>query len=112
MNDTITKLQDAGWREYPDQFNKHARMFCNRFDTPTRCACNDDKAGMQVEIHVYPPEFGLGEGLEVGMCGELPDGHWIKLKHWSIRGGIEEALALIPRMLATWEFMANYKEVK
>ena len=44
----VRKLIDDGWREYPDGPRKYARCFYKRFDTPTRCRCNNDKAGMQV----------------------------------------------------------------
>jgi len=109
------RLVADGWREYRDQFKKYSRNFYKRFETPTVCACNSEKFGMRVEIHVFDPipEAAIQrESLEMSLSGELPDGIWIKIGHWAIQGGVDEALMLIPRMLAVWEFAALWKEAK
>lgn len=105
MNALVRKLIDDGWREYPDGFRKYARCFYKRFDTPTRCRCNDDKAGMQVCCAVS--EFRWRVSYELDLCGELQDGTWIKLHQWATPEDVEQGLAVIPRMLATWEYIAN-----
>lgn len=103
----IDTLLAQGWREYPDQFNKYARCFYKQHATPTRCHCNDDKEGIQVCIAVYEvDEHRPKEGFEVDLCGELKDGSWIKLKQWSLTD-LDGALAVIPRLLSTWEHVAN-----
>lgn len=109
------KLLSLGWREFPDQFRPHDRAFYKRFDTATRCKCNDDKPGIQVCIHVCGPIPQLEndiERIEMDLSGELPDGQWIKLFHWAMPLDLDECLANIPRLLATWEFMAAYKKEK
>lgn len=43
---------------------------------------------------------------EIDLHGELPDGTWIKLHNHGMPPDIEAGLATIPRLLATWEFIA------
>lgn len=102
---TIETLLAQGWREYPDQFLKHARCFYKRFDTPTRCSCNRNKAGIVVSFEVY--EHVNVESIEAETCGELPDGTWVKIQQYALPKDINACLAIIPRMLATWEAIAN-----
>jgi hypothetical protein len=104
---TPDKLLADDWREYPDQFRKYARCFYKRFDTPTRCACNDDKAGMQICFAVS--EYEGVESIEADICGELPDGTWVKIMQHGLPKDLAGCLAVIPRMLATWESISNYK---
>jgi hypothetical protein len=107
MKDPIQYLTENGWREYPDQFRK-ARTFYKRFDTPTKCNCNNDKDGMQVCIAVS--EFQGRTSLELDLCGELPDESWVKLLNYGFREpNIETVVASIPRLLATWETFCNFK---
>jgi len=101
----MTVLEDLGWKEYPQRFRMAKGCFYKRFDTPTRCRGNDDKAGIQVCIAVYE------RGYQIDLQGELPDGTWIKLEQWCMPKDILEGLKLIPRLLETWEFIAN-KEIK
>ena len=94
--DAIDTLLDDNWKEYPDQFKPHARAFFKRFDTPTECACNTGKGGIHWELEV---------------AGELKDSTWVKLHQWALdHKDIKETLAIIPRLLATWEFIANFNE--
>ena len=101
------QLLADGWREWPDQFRQYARCFFKHCETPTRCACNNDKEGIQICIAVYEH---VGErrwvSYEVELHGQLPNETWIKF----VNHGIDEfktALAVIPRLLATWEVCAN-----
>jgi hypothetical protein len=93
-----SELLAAGWREYPNKFKKWARCFYKQHDTPTRCACNDDKAGIQIEIAVSD----TGD-MEMEVSGQLKDGTWMHLHNYSLPPTTAGVLALIPRMLATWE---------
>jgi len=102
-----TKLLADGWREYPDQFRQYARCFYKRFDTPTRCACNDDKSGMQVCIAVS--EYESKANYEIDLCGELPDGTWINLHNYTMPESIDDGLAKITRLLAVWEFITSHQ---
>jgi hypothetical protein len=102
-------LKREGWREYPDQFRKYARCFYKRFDTPTRCRCNDDKAGMQVCVAVSHHEKRWS--YEIDLSGELPDGTWVKLHNWCMPEKLKDGLATIPRLLATWESISANAEV-
>jgi hypothetical protein len=102
-------LDRGGWREYPDQFRKYARCFYKRFDTPTRCRCNDDKPGMQVCVAVSQHDQQCA--YEIELAGELSDGTWIKLHNWAMPDRIEDGLATIPRLLDTWEFISANVEL-
>lgn len=97
-------LESEGWRESPDQFRNTARCFYKRFETPTRCRCNDDKQGMQVCVSVSNHQQWWS--YEINLSGELPDGTWIKLHNWSMPEKLEDGLAMIPRLLETWEFIS------
>jgi hypothetical protein len=105
MKTPIEYLQQNGWTEFPDQFRTHARCFAKRFETPTRCNCNDDKRGMQVVIAVSNRD---GKNCEIDICGELPDETWMQLKNYGMPDDIENTVAKIPRLLIAWEAMANY----
>lgn len=104
----IKTLIENGWKEYPDPFRKYARCFYKRIQTPTRCSGNDDKDGIQVCLSVS--EYGGRESIELEICAGLKDETWIKLLSYSLPGGVDAALAAIPRMIATWEFMANFNQ--
>jgi hypothetical protein len=92
-------LLEQGWQEYPNQFKKYARCFNKRFETPTSCALNQGKAGIQIEISVV--ESAGSFELELG--GELSDGTWMRLLNHGLPRDIDAVLALIPRMLMVWE---------
>ena len=91
-------LAADGWREYPNSFKKWARCFYKQYDTPTHCACNDDKPGMQIEIAVS--DTG---NMEMEIHGQLKDGTWLHIHNYSLPHEVEKVTALIPRMLAVWE---------
>lgn len=101
MHELIQHLTDNGWVEYPNQFGEQ-RTFYKRFDTPTRCAVNETK-DMNVCVSV-------GRSYELEILGELSDGTWIKHYQWSMPDDYMKGLAMIPRLLATWEFAANWKK--
>ena len=90
-----------GWREYPDQFKKDARCFFKRFDTPTRCSGNDDKAGVQIQISVS--DFNGSVSLELELCAGLKDETWVKIQNYALPRNAKEVIALIPRILVMWE---------
>lgn len=95
------ELLADGWHEYPDQFKKYARCFYKRFDTPTRCAGNDDKPGVQIQIAVS--ELDGWMSMEMDLCAGLKDETWLAIKNYSLPKTVKEVTALIPRLLAVWE---------
>lgn len=99
--DVGSVLLSLGWREGRDQFRAYARMFYKRYDTPTRCAGNDDKEGMQVCLYVS--EWQGRQSIEMELCGGLSDGTWLKLHNYGLPQDVHGVLALIPRILAVWE---------
>lgn len=94
-------LAAGGWREYPNQFKKYARCFYKSFDTPTRCHCNADKPGIQIEIAVSERDGRVSYEME--LSGELKDETWIRLHNHGLPDDIRKVVALIPRLLAVWE---------
>ena len=94
-------LLGLGWREYRNHFKEYSRCFYKRFETPTRCRCNSDRSGMQIEIAMS--EHGAVESSEIELSGELADGTWMRLHNYVLPKDLDAVLALIPRMLATWE---------
>ena len=92
-------LIKQGWKECPHQFKTYARCFYKQFETPTCCHCNHDKTGIQVEISVVES----AGTCELELVGELADGTWMRLLNHGLPTDIDAVLALIPRMLATWE---------
>lgn len=108
MNESKTKsnlccdeLLADGWREFPDQFKKYARCFYKRFNTPTCCFGNDDKPGIQIQISVSEQFDSVC--MELDLCAGLKDGTWLKIQNYSLPKTAAEVVALIPRILATWE---------
>lgn len=101
-------LLTAGWRE-GCAGKDYTRLVYKQFDTPTRCHLNDDKAGMQVVIEATALP-GYPDMVELDVSGELADGTWIRLQQWALPMEAEAVLGVIPRLLATWEFIANWKE--
>lgn len=102
MCDTLVR---DGWREYPNAFKRYARCFYRRFDTPTRCRGNSDKAGIQVQCAVSSHNEHTGYELEIS--AGLPDETWIRLHNYCLPDDINDGLRLIPRMIRAWEFIAN-----
>lgn len=101
IEENITLLLADGWREYPNQFKKWGRCFYKRFDTPTRCHGNSDKVGVQIEISVT--EFEGRISMELELCGGLKDETWLKIHNYALPDDLKKVIALIPRMLTTWE---------
>ena len=97
----LETLIKQGWKECPNQFKKYARCFYKHFETPTSCALNQGKAGIQIEISVS--EWQGAESCELELGGELADGTWIQLLNHGLTKDLASVLSLIPRMLATWE---------
>lgn len=100
----VSMLEREGWVEYPNPYQVGARFFYKRFDTPTRCRCNDDKEGMQVCVTLW--RYERPWKYEIELSGELSDGTWIKLHNWVMPNKLEDGLATIPRLLETWEFIS------
>ena len=94
-------LLEQNWKECPNQFKKYARCFYKQFATPTSCALNQGKAGIQIEIAVL--EWQGTESCELELGGELADGTWMRLHNHQLPSDIDAVLALIPRMLMVWE---------
>lgn len=95
-----------GWQKDKDQFREDADMFWRRVPTPTPSRQNREKEG--VVVAVYISDFFGVQNAEMELVGELPDGSWIKLMNYLLPKTAEGILAVIPRMLATWECAVNY----
>ena len=106
----IKRLTSNGWVAYPDQFRTATCLF-KRYATPTRCHCNDEKDELQVCIAVSEFEHMSGNqvSIEVDAAGELGDESWVKLLNYSFGSDLDKALGSIPRLLAAWEVMNNFK---
>lgn len=98
-----------GWHEYPNQFRKYASCFYKRFDTPSVCAGNSDKPGIQIEISVSDGYDG-DVSIEMELCAGLKDGTWLKIQNYALPKTVNEVTALIPRLLAMWESANNQGE--
>jgi hypothetical protein len=104
---TIQYLENEGWIESCNRFKPTSRCFYKRFDTPTRCNLNDDKAGIQVAINVS--QWEGRESFEIEICGEAKDESWIQMLNYGYIVSIEEGLKTISRLIAMWEVFTNYK---
>ena len=100
-NQACKYLRSNGWVEYKDNLRPHARVFYKRFETPTRCHCNQDKPGMQVSVSVS--EFEGVVSFELDLRGELKDETSVQLKSYSLPKSVELALERIPLLLSMWE---------
>lgn len=95
------KLAADGWRAHRNQFKAYAVCFYKNFDTTTRCRCNEDKPGIQIELAVS--EYATDASFELELCGKLADETWIRIQNYSLPYDLDKVLALIPRMLKVWE---------
>ncbi len=109
IEECCLQLQAAGWKEWKNQLKKHARCFYKRFPTPTNCACNWDKEGMQIQLAVSNTMTCESVVMELTLCGELKDGTWVEFLNYGLPKTVKEVTALVPRMLAIWE-AANHHE--
>jgi hypothetical protein len=64
---------------------------------------------MQVCVNYYKHEDN--ESFQIDLSGQSDDGTWLELKNYSLSSDIEKAIAVIPRLLATWETFSNYKPI-
>lgn len=115
MSETVEQivafLVADGWQECPDELRTYARAMFKQFDTPTRCRENDDKGGIQVGLYVSESICESGTpSIEMELYGGLPDDTCIHLHNYSLRRPVAKILTLIPRLISTWEHIANYKE--
>lgn len=98
-------LEAEGWRSYPDHLTHSNVSYFKRFDTPTRCRCNDDKQGIQVVVRLYGhPERGASYVIDIH--GEVADGSWYHLERHGFPEELGYGLAAIPQMLRVWEAAA------
>jgi hypothetical protein len=102
---TIEDLLEDGWNEYKNLSGAN-RSFYKEFNTKTKCNCNSDKDGIQIELLYYV--FPEHKSWQVKIIAELNDGVWVELMPYGLT--LDEALAQIPRLIATWEFIANWSE--
>jgi hypothetical protein len=104
-------LEGDGWRQYQDVSRSVDTVaLAKRFPTEAQCACNNERPGIQVFIYLCELHH-RGEthtSYEIELMGELPDGTWVKLHQWAAPDDINEGLALIPRLIDTWEYMAQH----
>ena len=111
-DDIYSILEEDGWREMPNALKTYARCFYKRFETPTRCRCND-KPGMQVAINVAewanPTTGGTDISYEMDLSGEIENEVWAGLTFYSMPSDPRQGLSMIPKLLATWEVAAACK---
>ena len=101
------QLVKDGWMECPNRFRSYSRCFYKKFETPTRRHGNDDKPGIQIEIAVS--EYKGHVSMEMELCAGVEDETWFKIQNYALPKTLEEVYALIPRMLAAWELVANFQ---
>ena len=77
-----------------------------RYAGVPRCACNDDKEGMQVVISVSEHDGRVS--YEIGVTGQKADGAWVKLLAYAWEGGLLEVMdSQISQLLAGWTVFAK-----
>ena len=100
LEETKEYLKNNGWKSDLPGIRKQSHYF-KRFDTPTRCCCNDRKAGMQVVCEIWT--YKGRTSVEFNLRGELSNGSWVDFKLYSMPDNIEEAVKRIPTLLRSWE---------
>ena len=103
-----TYLEANGWFKSQSTYGKAGPRFYKRFSTPTRCFCNYDQEGMQVCVALL--NYPECRRYEIELNAELPDGTWVNLQNHGMPDDIEAGLASLPRLLATWEFIATHHQ--
>lgn len=94
-------LSSNGWVKYTS-FGKP--IWCKRFDTPTRCKCNDDKSGVQIVIKEH--EFDGWLSCSIDLTAKKQDDEWVEISIYGISDGLIEMLdRQCHQLLAAWEAM-------
>jgi hypothetical protein len=102
------RLRESGWREYPNQFKRHARCFYKWFPSVFRCQHNEDKPGIQVELAVSVWDERTAYELEI--VGGLPDGTSISLHNYGLPKDIGEVVALVQRLVRLWDLVHSTEQ--
>ena len=104
----VAALRTDGWRGFSQQPNdEYVLRGYKFFETPTLCALNKDKPGIQVECTVWEFPDKCPARPVIELHAEAADGHWPRL---SIDcDDLDDVKRQIPRLLATWEFIANWE---
>lgn len=108
----IEQLERDGWEHFKRyDYGENCTAFYKRFDTSTTCNHNDGKKGKQVELYLWDFKQLEAPTIDIEIVGEIKDGSWIKIQQWSFNS-VDKALSVITRMIATWEFAANWEASK
>lgn len=82
MNLTEQLLAD-GWQQWPNHLKPKIELFAKKFPGHPRCRGNANK-DFQVEVYRRHAErignINLPESWAVELCGELPDGEWVRMR--------------------------------
>ena len=109
QDEMVAVLKTDGWRGgSPMLHDEFVRRLYKFFETPTHCALNRDKPGIQVECAVWEFPDGRGAKPSIEIISGAPDEHWKKINIGC--NDLEDVARQIPRLLATWEFIANWRE--
>lgn len=116
---TIDELLEDGWKEFKNPFSDNQISLAKAFEGYEKCYCNAPK-NKQVEIYKHGYAYGSEGGFEVEVCGELPDGEWVRLTAYglcplnSTKASLEEKVI---ELLKAWDSMvknnkdyANHKQ--
>ena len=100
MKEAKEALIERGWKGSQCSI-RGCPLFYKQHDTDLRCCCNDDKPGIQVTCELWERENKVSFELEV--CGERPNGTWVKFRLYSLPEDLDECLGQIPTLLNAWE---------
>lgn len=92
------QLQEDGWKSFNDPI-RQSDAFYKRF---AAVECKSNPGQKQVEIYHWNGRF------DVVVAGQLPDDSWVNFSNHGL-ASVDAALKCIPRLLATWNFVATYK---
>jgi len=101
----IEKLVSDGWKELPkNKHENHSRNWFKRYPSVHRCCCNDDKAGIQIELREWDfKQYGKEKNsYEILTTAELPDGRWPRFGMSVDEYNLESSIALI---ICAWDYM-------
>jgi len=107
--EVVEALRADGWRGGGFTPNDdYVRRLYRFYKTPTHCACNADKPGIQLECAVWEFPDGCGAKIYIELVAETPDGKWPKIQIGC--DSLEDMENQIPRLLAAWELIANWDD--
>ncbi|MFA7287424.1 MAG: hypothetical protein WC055_00945 [Melioribacteraceae bacterium] len=112
MQNYNDKFKEMGWYGgVKPGFSNADIYWWKKYNTETRCKCNDDKPGIQILVYGWDIKYSSEEHkeFEIELCAEPKDGEWVTFKVYGIKDeSIFDVLEVqIQKLISAWEAINN-----